>query len=133
MFLYKYILFYSLIMLFCLGCRNRKDSSDMSITFPSQTLVDTTLLHEHILPVLFVNEKRYDFGTIRKNRKPQLEIDFPFTNEGHSPLIILDAKVSCNCLSVQYPPEPVMPSQKGIIKVFIDTKNQIGQFDNLLL
>lgn len=57
----------------------------------------------------------HDFGTIEQNTtNPYI---FSFTNTGDEPLIISDAKGSCGCTVPEYPRQPVMPGEKGEIKV----------------
>ena len=65
--------------------------------------------------VVAFEEMEYDFGSIEQNTtNPHV---FTFTNTGDEPLIISDAKGSCGCTVPDYPREPVMPGEKGEIKV----------------
>ena len=57
----------------------------------------------------------HDFGTIEQNTTNPYT--FSFTNTGTEPLLISDAKGSCGCTVPDYPREPVMPGEKGEIKV----------------
>ncbi len=57
----------------------------------------------------------HDFGTIEQNTTNPYT--FSFTNTGDKPLIISDAKGSCGCTVPDYPKQPVMPGEKGEIKV----------------
>ncbi|MAY82954.1 MAG: hypothetical protein CMP59_02375 [Flavobacteriales bacterium] len=57
----------------------------------------------------------HDFGTIEQNTTNPYT--FSFTNTGTEPLLISDAKGSCGCTVPEYPREPVMPGEKGEIKV----------------
>jgi hypothetical protein len=52
---------------------------------------------------------------------------FKFTNTGTAPLIISNAQGSCGCTVPTYPKEPIMPGEKGEIKVKYDTQ-RVGQF-----
>lgn len=61
------------------------------------------------------DKMEHDFGTIEQNTtNPYV---FTFTNTGNEPLIISDAKGSCGCTVPEYPRQPVMPGEKGEIKV----------------
>ena len=52
---------------------------------------------------------------------------FKFTNSGTAPLIISNAQGSCGCTVPTYPKEPIMPGEKGEIRVKYDTQ-RVGQF-----
>lgn len=52
---------------------------------------------------------------------------FKFTNIGTAPLIISNAQGSCGCTVPTYPKEPIMPGEKGEIRVKYDTQ-RVGQF-----
>lgn len=47
---------------------------------------------------------------------------FTFTNTGSAPLIISNAKGSCNCTVPSWPKEPIAPGDSGEIKVHYNTK-----------
>ena len=68
---------------------------------------------------------RYDYGTITQGSNGSCR--FTFTNKGNSPLILSTVKPSCGCTNVKWPKKPIMPGQKGVIKIKYDTKN-IGAF-----
>ncbi|APZ46837.1 hypothetical protein BW723_11330 [Polaribacter reichenbachii] len=52
---------------------------------------------------------------------------FEFTNVGNKPLIIKDIKSSCGCTVPKKPEKPIMPGEKGEIKVSYDTR-RVGGF-----
>ena len=47
---------------------------------------------------------------------------FEFTNTGNQPLIISEARKSCGCTVPDYPREPILPSESGVITVKYDSK-----------
>jgi len=59
------------------------------------------------------------------------EYEFVFKNTGKSPLIIRDVKSSCGCTVPEWSKKPVLPKEKGIIKVKYDTK-RIGEFYKII-
>ena len=61
------------------------------------------------------DKKEHDFGVIQEG--DIVETVFVFTNSGKSELIISSAKGSCGCTVPQWPKEPIMPGDKGQIKV----------------
>jgi hypothetical protein len=52
---------------------------------------------------------------------------FKFSNTGTAPLIISNAQGSCGCTVPTYPKEPIMPGEKGEIRVKYDTQ-RVGGF-----
>lgn len=66
----------------------------------------------------------HDFGKFSESA-PKVTCVFNFTNVGDAPLVINQAVASCGCTVPQYTKAPVMPGQKGQIKV---TYNGTGKF-----
>jgi hypothetical protein len=66
-----------------------------------------------------------DYGAIDKSANG--ERVFVFTNIGDAPLIIQNIQSSCGCTVPKKPEKPVMPGEKGEIKVSYDTK-RVGGF-----
>ena len=61
-----------------------------------------------------------DFGTINKGDDPYRTVQF--TNTGKKPLHITNCKGSCGCTVPKCPTTPIMPGEKGDLKVRYDTK-----------
>jgi hypothetical protein len=57
----------------------------------------------------------HDFGTI--NEGDIVDTVFSFKNSGKSELIITSAKGSCGCTVPEWPKEPIMPGEEGLIRV----------------
>jgi hypothetical protein len=70
-------------------------------------------------------EETIDYGKIEKGS--ERERVFIFTNIGDQPLIIKNIQSSCGCTVPEKPEKPVMPGEKGEIKVSYDT-NRLGGF-----
>ena len=66
-----------------------------------------------------------DYGKIDKGSDG--ERIFTFTNVGDQPIIIKNIQSSCGCTVPKKPEEPIMPGEKGEIKVSYDTK-RVGGF-----
>ena len=66
-----------------------------------------------------------DYGKVQKGSNG--ERTFVFTNTGEAPLIIKDVKSSCGCTVPKKPEQPIMPGEKGEIKVSYGT-NRVGGF-----
>lgn len=66
-----------------------------------------------------------DFGDL--NQGETREVIFSFVNNGDIPFIISDVHVQCGCTAPSWPKnEPVLPNQKGEIKVVYDSKGKEG-------
>ena len=65
-----------------------------------------------------------DYGKILKGSNG--ERIFVFTNIGNQPLIIKNIQSSCGCTIPKKPEQPIMPGEKGEIKVSYDTKRPGG-------
>lgn len=48
-------------------------------------------------------------------------------------MVILKADVSCGCVSVDYPKEPIMPDKEKKLQVKISTINQYGFFNKTII
>lgn len=71
----------------------------------------------------------YDFGTISR-RDRHVTADFKFRNTGDTPFMVTHTAVSCECMSVSYPQQPVMPDEEGVITVVYDPHKDKGTFVN---
>ncbi len=76
-------------------------------------------------PEITFESEIHDYGTVKMGADGNCE--FKFKNTGKEPLIISAAKASCGCTVPNYPKEPIMSGQTGVIKVHYDTK-RIGAF-----
>jgi hypothetical protein len=73
-------------------------------------------------PQMTFKKTVHDFGTIYEGGNGNC--DFPFTNDGKEPLIIVSVKSSCGCTIPEYPQKPILPGQTEVIKVKYDTQRQ---------
>ena len=69
-----------------------------------------------------------DLGTFMQYDDPSSQCEFTFTNTGKEPLIISKAKGSCGCTVPEWPKEPIMSGETGVIKVNYDEKRK-GSFN----
>ncbi|NWJ50442.1 MAG: DUF1573 domain-containing protein [Bacteroidetes bacterium] len=73
-------------------------------------------------PQMTFKKTVHDFGNIYEGGNGNC--DFPFTNDGKEPLIIISVKSSCGCTIPEYPQKPILPGQTEVIKVKYDTQRQ---------
>lgn len=78
---------------------------------------------------LSIVPQKYNFGKVNRNNSPQFDVNFDIENKGGTLLVINKVDVSCGCLSVKYPNEPIFPGKKAQITIQIDTRKQIGRFN----
>lgn len=71
----------------------------------------------------------FDFGTLKVG---DVKVGtYTFTNIGNKPLILDEVKTSCDCTTIEYPKAPIMPGQKGVIKVTYTAKD-LGQISKYI-
>ena len=75
-------------------------------------------------PEIKFDKTVHNFGTFSEKTPVQTAV-FAFTNIGKAPLIINQAIASCRCTIPSYTKEPIMPGEKGTVKV---TYNGKGKF-----
>jgi len=71
-------------------------------------------------PEITFEKEVHDYGTIKQGADGGCE--FKFKNTGKEPLIISNARGSCGCTVPQWPKDPILPGQTGVLKVNYDTK-----------
>lgn len=75
-------------------------------------------------PEIKFDKTVHNFGTFSEKTPVQTAV-FAFTNIGKAPLIINQAIASCGCTIPSFTKEPIMPGEKGTVKV---TYNGKGKF-----
>lgn len=70
-----------------------------------------------------------DYGTINKGDDGNRT--FTFVNKGNAPIIITKIKSSCGCTVPTYSKEPILPGEKGEIKVKYAT-TRVGAFSKTI-
>ncbi|MBK6948643.1 MAG: DUF1573 domain-containing protein [Haliscomenobacter sp.] len=56
-----------------------------------------------------------------------VERQFEFTNAGKSPLVISRAYSTCGCTVPEWPEAPILPGEKGTLRVRFDTRGKVGE------
>ena len=62
----------------------------------------------------------HDYGTIVQSSNGETE--FVFVNKGKRPLVLNNVYASCGCTSPDWTKAPVLPGEKGSVKVKYDTE-----------
>lgn len=69
----------------------------------------------------------WNFGDVDE-KKGSVEYVFTFENRSSKPIVILDVMSSCGCTTPSYSRKPIMPKQRGEIKVAFDPTDRPGKF-----
>ena len=77
--------------------------------------------------MLTFEDTKHSFGFVKEGEIVKFE--YKYKNTGQSPVIISETKVECTCTKVEYPKEPILPGQSGVIKVEFNTKNKFDRQD----
>ena len=80
-------------------------------------------------PAFEFEQEIIDYGKIEKGSNG--DSVFAFTNVGTAPLIIESINTSCGCTVPTKPEKPILPGEKGEIKVKYDT-NRTGGFSKTI-
>lgn len=99
-------LFISAILLFACAINLKAQSQDTTLVIKFEKTV-------------------HDYGTIQQGSDGSVE--FKFTNEGKTPLILNNVRSSCGCTVPSWTREPLPPGGSGSIKVVYNTAS-IGAF-----
>ena len=71
-------------------------------------------------PKIVYNTKSIQLGSFSKDTADVLTLHFPFSNEGDSPLNILQVSTNCPCINVDYPMTAVAAGDSAEFKVLLD-------------
>ena len=71
-------------------------------------------------PILSFDNDRYELGRIHIDSMPEgnlFKLEIPFTNTGDEPIVITNIRACCGTRVNDYPREPVIVGEEGIIEV----------------
>ena len=77
--------------------------------------------------IIKLAETEYDFGLI-KEETGQVSHIFTYSNTGTDTLKITSVEASCGCTVPEWSKKPLLPGEKGTIKVTFDPTNRPGPF-----
>lgn len=80
-------------------------------------------------PEISFESLEHDYGTVVQGSDG--DCVFKFKNSGNEPLILSDVRKSCGCTTPTLSKEPILPGQKGEIKVGYNT-NIVGSFSKTI-
>lgn len=82
---------------------------------------------EESTSALVFDREIWDFGRIEELDGP-VSCVFTFTNSGKEPVVLERVSVSCGCTTPEYTQKPVLPGEKGEIKITFDPADRPGAF-----
>ncbi|MFO7873915.1 MAG: DUF1573 domain-containing protein [Bacteroidales bacterium] len=68
-------------------------------------------------PKLEFEKERHDYGTVYVDSMPETKLDITFTNTGDEPLVLSNVRGCCGTRIREWPKEPIMPDEEGVIKI----------------
>ena len=68
-------------------------------------------------PQLTFEESMHDYGTVYVDDLPETKLEIKFTNTGDEPLILSNVRACCGTRVTDWPRDPIMPNEEGIIKI----------------
>lgn len=76
-------------------------------------------------PVIELDAKEFDFGTIKQGDK--VEHIFKFKNTGKTDLTVIEVRPSCGCTAPEWTKTPVKNGESGEIKIIFNSTGKSGQ------
>lgn len=109
------------------GCfltdQSRDELTTGDLHFPASGYAQTDTSE---LPRIAFDRTMHDMGKIAQGQR--VEMRFPFTNTGGSPLVISAVNGSCGCtVGKDWPTRPMAPGESGEITVVFDSAGRSGK------
>lgn len=109
------------------GCfltdQSRDEITTSDLNFPASGFAQTDTSD---LPRIAFDHTMHDMGRIAQGQR--IEMRFPFTNTGGSPLVISAVNGSCGCtVGKDWPTKPMAPGESGEITVVFDSAGRSGK------
>lgn len=89
-----------------------------------------TMAFSSLKPTIDFKTTEHNFGDAVKQHQP-VKCDFNFTNNGDQPLVITNVKPSCGCTTPEWPKNPIMPGESGVITAEYNAA-ALGSFDKTI-
>ncbi|HRO41434.1 MAG TPA: DUF1573 domain-containing protein [Flavipsychrobacter sp.] len=123
------ILSLSIISLLCMACEEKHEpqnkdllSTDLVKNPRSAGGADSSVIGS--LATMDFKDTVRDFGTIKQGEV--VNVEYEFSNNGKTPLIISNASGACGCTVADFPREPLAPGKSSSIKVQFSSVGKEG-------
>lgn len=100
----------------------------IALTLFSLILGVSLIMAQKSGPAAKFDKVEHDFGKVEE-KVGTITTEFTFTNVGNAPFIINRIQTSCGCTAADYPKKPVLPGQKGSIKISYNTTGRVYSFN----
>jgi len=97
---------------------------------PSYGNTPSALIDELPFASIHFQTKNIISDTLCEGKVPTYE--YPFKNVGEVPLIITSVRSSCGCYVPQWPIEPILPGDSGVVKGRYSSLGRPGKFQRSL-
>ena len=114
-----------LLSLFLVSCSTSSDEKKITTDLVNSPLTANRDAEKVLTPSIQMYESSYDFGELQQGES--VTHDFIFKNTGNSDLIITAAKGSCGCTVPEWPKNPIVKGEEGIIKVTFNSAGKSGK------
>src|SRR5690606_2927490 len=71
------------------------------------------------------SENEFNFGEVKEGEI--VDHVYEFTNTGSTPVILGRVTASCGCTTPSYTQTPILPGEKGEVKVSFNSDGQVGR------
>ena len=113
------------------GCGGRGDGRAVqqaaAVHAPQQTAESSAQVTAGVLPDsagFALDRAEHDFGTVA--RGDTVSVTFQ-VRAGSQPVVVLSAVTDCGCTWAEYPKQPLLPDETGLVKVFFAARDK-GNF-----
>ncbi|MCR4964343.1 MAG: DUF1573 domain-containing protein [Bacteroidales bacterium] len=117
----KKILILGIIIGLFLGVQAQSKTTSKSTGKAVPTATKSTAKYTGTGPEIEFEKSYVDFGIVKVGEVKVVTVTFK--NIGKKPLILDEVISSCDCTTVQWSKEPIMPGQKGTIKARYEAEN----------
>lgn len=116
------------LILFMTSCSPINHHKEFVVATEDFFVPDSMYNREYQQPHLFIKDKSIDFGKVNQKNYSNIKIKLPYANTGKNQLILFHADVSCSCLSVSLPKEPLKHKQIDTLNISINPRKVSGHF-----
>lgn len=79
-------------------------------------------------PKLKFETEGLNYGVMYTDSMPKTQIDIKFTNIGNEPLMLNNVRACCGTRVVEWPKEPIMKGDEGVIKISFNLAQRAQRF-----